>query len=134
MDKKLPAGTLVKLTKEEEEEILNVTHHFSYLSLVKSETSTSTCTRLINDTLTSNGKGSSFSLESKVPTSEIGDSFGSLVDFRLYNHGYSFDISKCYLRVLVDKLTARLRLCYWYVKISQDASFIGGILWISAIP
>ena len=78
-DKKIATGTLVKFSKEEEEEILNGTHNFSYLSIVKSETSTSTSTRLITDTLTSNGKGSSFSLEKKVPTSEIGDSFGSLV-------------------------------------------------------
>ena len=104
-------GTLVKLSKQEEEEILKGTHHFSYLSMVKSETSTSTSTRLINDTLTSNGKGCSYSPENKVPTLEIGVSFASLVDFRLYPHGYGYssDISKYYLRVLVDQLTAKLR-------------------------
>ena len=114
IQKKIDTGTLVKLTKEEEAEILAGTHHFSYLSMVKSETSTSTSTRLINDTLTSNKQGASYSLENKVPTSEIGDSYGSLIDFKLYEHGYSSDISKCYLRVLVDSLTSKLRLCYWY--------------------
>ena len=102
------------MKEEELKEVLSGTHHFSYLSYVSSETSTTTSTRLINDTLTSNGKGTSFSLENKVPTAEIGDSFASLAEFRLYRHGYSSDISKCYLRVLVDDLTAKLRLCYWY--------------------
>ena len=44
----------------------------------------------------------------------IGDSFDSLLDFRLYNHPYSSDISKCYLRILVDSLTAKLRLLIWF--------------------
>ena len=114
IEKKRDIKTLVPLTQAELNKVLRGTHHFSYLSMVKSETSTSTSTRLINDTLTSNGKGASYSLENKVPTSQIGDSFQSLVDFRLYEHGYSSDISKCYLRVLVDSLTSHLRLCYWY--------------------
>merc|ERR1711889_11673 len=100
LQKKIDTGTLVEL-----KEVLNGTHHFSYLSYVSSETSTTTSTRLINDTLTSNGKGTSFSLENKVPTAEIGDSFASLAEFRLYRYGYSSDISKCYLRVLVDEVT-----------------------------
>ena len=49
-----------------------------------------------------------------MPSSNIGDSYASLINFRLYRHGYSSDISKCYLRVMVDELTSRLRLCYWY--------------------
>ena len=76
--------------------------------------SESTSSRLINDTLTANKEGASFSLENKVPSSNIGDSFQSLVNFRLYRHGYSSDISKCYLRVAVDSLIAKLGLCYWY--------------------
>ena len=91
IQKKIDTGTLVKLSEKELEEVLNGTHHFSYLSMVKSETSTSTSTCLINDKLTNNGRGSSYSLENKVPTSEIGDSYQSLVDFMLYEHGYSSD-------------------------------------------
>ena len=34
--------------------------------------------------------------------------------FYLYEHGFSLDISKCYLRILVDKLTSILRLMIWY--------------------
>ena len=49
-----------------------------------------------------------------MPVCAIGNSFESIIDWRLHEHGYSSDISKCYLRVLVDDLTARLRLCYWY--------------------
>ena len=44
----------------------------------------------------------------------IGDSHDSLRNFRLYEHGYSSDISMCYLRVLVDERTSRLRLMVWY--------------------
>ena len=44
----------------------------------------------------------------------IGDSFDSLLDFHLYNNPYSSDISKCYLRILVDDLTSRLRLLVWF--------------------
>ena len=36
------------------------------------------------------------------------------MNFMLYEHGYSSDISKCYLRVLVDELTSRLRHMVWY--------------------
>ena len=32
----------------------------------------------------------------------------------VYRFGYSSDISKCYLRILVDKLTTNLRLMVWY--------------------
>ena len=100
--------------KERWEELLGGTHNFCYLSIVSNENSESASSRLINDTLTANREGASFSLENKVPSSNIGDSFQSLVNFRLYRHGYSSDISKCYLRVGVDSLTAKLRLCYWY--------------------
>ena len=49
-----------------------------------------------------------------MPRSQIGDSYDSLMDFRLYEHPYSSDISKCYLRVLVDNLTAKFRLIIWF--------------------
>ena len=106
-------GTLRVVPKEEWTD-LKGTHNFCYLSMVSNENSESTGSRLINDTLTSNREGASFSLENKVPSSNIGDSYSSLINFRLYRHGYSSDISKCYLRVGVDELTSRLRLCYWY--------------------
>ena len=37
-----------------------------------------------------------------------------MLDFYLYEHGFSSDISKCYLRILVDMLTSMLRLMVWY--------------------
>ena len=107
-------GTLKEVPKEKWEELLKETHNFCYLSMVSNENSESTGSRLIYDTLTSNKERASFSLENKVPSSNIGDSYSSLINFRLYRHGYSSDISKCYLRVGVDELTSRLRLCYWY--------------------
>ena len=58
--------------------------------------------------------GTSFSIENKVPSSPIGDSHDSLLNFLLYSYGYSSDISKCYLRILVDELTGDLRLMIWY--------------------
>ena len=111
---KIEIGTLKEVPKEKWKEILENTHNFCYLSIVSNENSETTGSRLINDTLTSNKEGASFSLENKVPSSNIGDSYASLINFRLYRHGYSSDISKCYLRVMVDELTSRLRLCYWY--------------------
>ena len=49
----------------------------------------------------------------------IGDSNDSLMDFRLFNHPYSSDISKCYLRILVDSLIAKLRLLIWFKDLIQ---------------
>ena len=114
IDAKEDTGTMVEVKKERWDGLLKRTHNFCYLLVVSNENSETTGSRLSNDTLTLNREGANFSLENKVPNSNIGDSFASLVNFRLYRHGYSSDISKCYLRVGVDALTARLRLCYWY--------------------
>ena len=103
---KIELGTLREVPEDEWERLLKGTHNFCYLSIVSNENSQSTSSRLINDTLTSNREGASFSLENKVPSSNIGDSYSSLLNFRLYRHGYSSDISKCYLRVKVDELTS----------------------------
>ena len=64
--------------------------------MVQSENSESSQARMINN------------IETSVPT--IGDSHDSLMDFRLYEHGYSSDIFKCYLRVPAIELTSGLRL------------------------
>ena len=47
--------------------------------------------------------------ENRGPPANIWDSFACLLDFYLYEHGFSLDISKCYLRILVEKLTSMLR-------------------------
>ena len=60
------------------------------------------------------GQGTSYCLENNMIKCNIGDSFDSLLDFRLYDNPYSSDISKCYLRILVDDLTAKLRLLVWF--------------------
>ena len=93
---KIDLGTLVELSSEELEGILQSTHHFCYLSMVMSENSESTAARMINNTKTEvPGFGMSYCLENTVPSSKIGDSHGSLMDFRIYNHPYSSDISNC---------------------------------------
>ena len=90
-------------------------HHFCYLNFVFSENSTSTDNRMINNTLTSvPNEGKSYSQENHSPLADIGDSFVYLFDSYLYEHCFSSDISKCYLRILVDKLTSMLRLMIWY--------------------
>ena len=114
VDKKIAIGCLKEISGEELAKVLNSTHHFCYLSQVHSETSESTSTRMINDTLTNSTAGTGFSIENKMPVCAIGNSFESIIDWRLHEHGYSSDISKCYLRVLVDEVTSKLRLCYWY--------------------
>ena len=118
MEKKLATGAMVKLTKEEEEDILNGTHHFSYLSVFKSETSTSTSTRLINDTLISKWKGSSFPLKKQSPNKR------NRWLIWIFSRFPILQLSKCYLRVLVDELTVRLRLSYWY----EDPENLTGLI------
>ena len=94
---------------------MKTTHHFCYMSIVISETNTSTTVSLINNTKAQvPGQGTSYCLENQMVKTNIGDSFDSLLDFCLYSHPYSSDISKCYLRILVDSLTAKLRLLVWF--------------------
>ena len=70
---------------------------------------------MISNTLTSvPNEGTSYSQKNHGPPADIGDSFACLLDFYLYEHGFSSDISKCYLRIFVDKLTSMLRLMIWY--------------------
>ena len=114
IQKKIDIGCLEQVPETEIEDLLKRTHHFCYLQLVFSESSESTSTRMINNMLTTTPNGTSFSIENKVPVSEIGDSHESLLNFLLYRFGYSSDISKCYLHILVDELTADLRLMAWY--------------------
>ena len=125
INKKIPLGILVEVSDQELKEIMAFTHHFCYLSMVMSKSSASTQTRLINNTKTSvPGKGTSYCLENQMPRSQIGDSYDSLMDFRLYIHPYSSDISKCYLQVLVDNLTSKLRLMIWF----RDPLNINGMI------
>ena len=115
IEKKIEIGTLVAMSDAEVKETMKSTHHFTLLAMVMSETSSSTSARLINNTKTQvSGQGTSYCLENEMTKCNIGDSFDSLLDFRLYNNPYSSDISKCYLRILVDDLTARLRLLVWF--------------------
>ena len=68
---KIELGTLREVPEGEWAELLKGTNNFCYLSIVSNENSQSTSSRLINDTLTSNREGASFSLENKVPSSNI---------------------------------------------------------------
>ena len=69
---------------------------------------------MINNTMTNNKAGTSFSIENKVHSSDIGNSEVSLLDFLLYEVEYSSDIAKCYLKILCDDKTSHFRLMYWY--------------------
>ena len=120
IEKKIQIGTLKEIPESEHKKLLEMVHHFCYLGVVHSETSESTSTRMINNTLTSSKAGTSFSIENKIPSVEIGDTFTSIMDFMLYRYGYSSDITKCYLKVLVDELTSRLRLMVWYKDAKKD--------------
>ena len=116
INKKINIGCLEQVPEAEIGALLKRVHRFCYLQLVFSESSESTSTRMINNTLTGTPGGTSFSIENKVPVSEIGDSHESLLNFLLYRFGYSSDISKCYLRIL---------------RIRKASSYIGGIRWTS---
>ena len=87
LQKKIDIGCLQEVPKDMEEELLSGPHHFCYLSMVSNMNSESTSVRMINDTHTNCQAGTGFSIENKVPTSGIGSSFDSLVDFRLYLFG-----------------------------------------------
>ena len=50
--KKIEIGTLVEMSDDELKETMKTTHHFCYLAMVMSETSTSTSAILINNTKT----------------------------------------------------------------------------------
>ena len=84
LDKKIEIGCLEEISGTELEKILQYTHHFCHLSLVFSENSESTSTRMINDTLTNNSLGTGFSIENKMPVCAIGNSFESIIDWRLH--------------------------------------------------
>ena len=80
-----------------------------------SETSTSTELRQINDTNTNvPGIATTYALENTCPSNPIGDSFNVQTHFSLNKYPYSSDISKAYLRIIVDDITKGLRLFIWY--------------------
>ena len=89
INKKINIGCLEQVPEAEIGALLKRVNHFCYLQLVFSESSESTSTRMINNTLTGTPGGTSFSIENKVPVSEIGDSHESLLNFLLYRFGYS---------------------------------------------
>ena len=89
-EKKIQLGNLDELSKKELAEILKKPHHFCCLSMVQSEDSESTQARMINNTKAHvHSVETSSCLENKVPVSKIGDSHNSLMNVRLYQHGYS---------------------------------------------
>ena len=88
IQEKIDIGTLVEVKEDKLKTIMAGTHHFTYLSVVSSETSESTQTRLINNTLSSvPGAGTTFSHVNKKATSDIGNSWNSLIEFGLEQTG-----------------------------------------------
>ena len=80
INKKINIGCLEQVPEAEIGALLKRVNHFCYLQLVFSESSESTSTRMINNTLTGTPGGTSFSIENKVPVSEIGDSHESILN------------------------------------------------------
>ena len=64
-----------------------------------------------------------YSLETDVARSPIGNLNTSWLRFRKFAHPYSADISKCYSRVLLDDEDAFLRLSWWLEDINDPNSW-----------
>ena len=98
----------MKLSEEEAEEVIKVTHHFTYPGVVSAEGSYET--RPLNDSKTNIPNScSTYSLMNPCPNNPIGHSLNVQNQFRLHKHAYTSDVSKAYLRILVDDDTAKLR-------------------------
>ena len=103
------------MSEEKAREILAGPHHCTYPSVVASETSTSTDLSKINYTNTNvPGSATTYAIENACPANPIGDSFNVQTQFSLHKYPYTSDISKAYLRIIVDDETAGLRICIWY--------------------
>ena len=115
IDKKIELGTLERLTTERAKEVLAGPHHCTYPGVVMSETLTSTEIRGINDTNTNvPGSATTYALENVCPSNPIGNSFNVQTHFSLNKFPYSSNVSKAYLRILVDDVTKNLRVFIWY--------------------
>ena len=67
--------------------------------------------RKINDTNTNvPGSATTYAIENTCPSNPIGDSFNVQTHFSLNKYPYTSDISKAYLRIIVDDGTAGLRI------------------------
>ena len=105
--KKIEFGTLERMSDEKAREVLSGPHHYTYPGVVSSETSTSTETRKINGTNTNvPGSATTYTIENICPANPIGDSFNVQTQFSLYKYPYTSDISKAYLRIIVEDDTA----------------------------
>ena len=104
IDKKIELGTLVKMSYVEHEEVKKGPHHYCYPA-----TSNSTNFRLLNASNTNvPGSVTSLSIQNVCPANPIGYSFNVQQKFMLKKHAYSSNISKAYLRVLVDTASRKM--------------------------
>ena len=100
-------------------------HNFCYHNVVVSETNNSTKVRLINNTSAiSQSIGTLISVNTKYPNHSLNDISKCLFNFMLYDNKLSGDISKCYRKILVDPLAAKLRLFCWLEMINDIPKFI----------
>ena len=98
--------------------------------MVTIETSTSTETRKIDDTNTNvTESATTYAIENTCPANPIGDSFNVQTQFSLYKYPYTSDISKAYLRIIVDDDTAGLRIFIWYDDLDNFELARPGLRW-----
>ena len=101
------------------------THNFCYHNVVVSETSSSTKIRLINNTSSvTPGIGTLVSVNTKYPSFSLNNIAKCIFNFMLYDNKLSCDISKCYRKILVDPLSAKLRLFCWLEMVKDKPNFI----------
>ena len=107
--KAIEIGTLTKV--EDPHTVFSNPHHFCLHGIVVSETSMSTKVRLINNTSTvSHSVGTLMSVNTRYPSRSLNDIGKCVFNLMLFDHKISADIEKCYRKILVDPLTANLRL------------------------
>ena len=79
------------------------------------KTSDSTTFQLLNASNTNvPGSATSLSILNVCPANQIRDSFDVQQEFMLRKHAYASDISKAFLRVLVDISSRQLRIFVWF--------------------
>ena len=116
-------GTLKEVMNPEE--IFSGIHYFCFHNVVISETSSSTKVRLINNTSAITPFiGTLISVNTKYPKFSLNNISKCIFNFMLYDNKLSGDVSKCYRKILVDDISAKLRLFCWLRMENDIPKFI----------
>ena len=107
------------------EEMFSGIHNFCFHNVVISKTSSSTKIKLINNTSAiTTFIGTLISVDTKYPNFSLNNILKCIFNFMLFDNKLSGDISKCYRKILVEQMLARLRLFCWLRMVNDIPKFI----------